>query len=238
MGENKNNKNNIKIKSILYGITISLSLVIAAIGIVYVAIYSKMSKKKKVVASILLMLATVCQIYFYNTYGVFDNIITTDYSQENVCDDEDDDYDEDEDYSDEDYEDDSDYDDSEDYEDDEDYDDDSDYENDYNSDEDSLTSYSELTSDVDAKKGETVIMEGYIADCQKTSSGYVCVIQIEGMDNDMVILYADYSICNDVLNEGYWIMFKGLSAGYLKYNSGLGVITAPSIKASAIEVVK
>lgn len=225
MSENRDNKNNIKIKSILYGITISLSLVIAAIGIVYVAIYSKMSKKKKVVVSILLMLATVCQIYFYNAYRVFDNIITTDYSQENVCDDEDDDdYD---DYDEDDYDDYSD-----------DYDDDSDYENDYNSDEDSLTSYSELTSDVDTKKGETVIMEGYIADCQKASDGYVCVIQIEGMDNDMVILYADYSICNDVLNEGYWVMFNGLSIGYLKYNSGLGVITAPSIKANSIEVVK
>ena len=219
MSENKNNKNNIKIKSILYGITISLSLVIAAIGIVYVAIYSKMSKKKKIVVSILLMLATVCQIYFYNAYGVFNNIIKTDYSQENVCDD-DEDYDEDDDYD----------------EDEDDYSDD--YSDDYNSDEDSLTSYSELTSDINAKKGETVIMEGYIADCQKASDGYVCVIQIEGMDNDMVILYADYSICNDVLNEGYWVMFNGLSIGYLKYNSGLGVITAPSIKASAIEVVK
>ena len=64
--------------------------------------------------------------------------------------------------------------------------------------------------------------------------GYVCIVQIEGIDNDMVIIYADYSVCNDNIDEGYWVIFKGISAGYLKYDSTLGVISAPAITVSSI----
>lgn len=190
-----------------------LSLVIAAIGIVYIAIESKMSRKKKVVASILLMAVTVCQIYFYNACGVFNNTTTTDCLQEDACDDEDA-YEDDYDY---DYE----YNDNED-----------DY--DYSDDKVDLTSYNELTSDINAKKNEIVMMEGYVVDCQITEEGYVCIVQIEGIDDDMVIIYADYSVCKDNIDEGYWVVFKGISAGYLKYDSTLGVISAPAITVSSI----